>query len=230
MKAMILAAGFGSRLQPFTNHTPKPLLPILGKPLLFYHLEKLYAAGFTDIVINVSHLSEKIVSLIGDGRRFNLNIIYSYEPYPLETAGGLRQALAFLGDKPFFCLNSDVWFDLPYDVFLHYYERLQLSDELAHLFLVDNPSHNIDGDFALDKNRVVLGAKSNLLNLTFSGVSILSSKLLNLNSEPKLGKLLKEAILNNNLIGGTYLPDSGWVDLGMYKNWMNLEKKLKRIQ
>ena len=101
MKAFILAAGRGERMRPLTDHTPKPLLIAGGKPLIVWHLERLAASGFTDVVINHAHLGEQIVAALGDGRQFGLAIRYSAEPPgALETAGGIAKALPLLGYRP----------------------------------------------------------------------------------------------------------------------------------
>lgn len=84
---MILAAGIGERMRPLTDHTPKPLLPVAGVPLIGHHIDRLARAGFRELVINVSHLAQQIVDYCGDGSRWGLRIQYSPEDAPLETAG-----------------------------------------------------------------------------------------------------------------------------------------------
>ena len=112
MKTMILAAGRGERMRPLTDTTPKPLLAAGGKPLIVWHLERLAAAGFTDIVVNHAHLGEKIEATLGDGRGFGVSITYSPEPPgALETAGGIARALPRLGEAPFLVVNGDIWCD-----------------------------------------------------------------------------------------------------------------------
>ena len=143
MKAMILAAGKGERMRPLTLHTPKPLVQAGGKRLIEYHLEALAKAGFTDVVINHAWLGQQIESYLGDGAQFGVRIRYSPEGEPLETGGGIFQALALLGDEPFLVVNGDIWTD--YD-----FARLkQPLWGLAHLVMVDNPAHNPGGDFTL---------------------------------------------------------------------------------
>ena len=113
MKAMIFAAGVGERMRPLTDHTPKPLLQAGGMPLIEYHLRALAASGLSEIVINVSHLGEQIESFCGDGSRWGVNIAYSREDTPLETAGGIQAALPLLGPDPFLVVNGDVWTEYP---------------------------------------------------------------------------------------------------------------------
>jgi MurNAc alpha-1-phosphate uridylyltransferase len=160
MKAMILAAGRGERLRPLTDATPKPLLEVRGKPLIVYHLEALSRAGFTEIVINLSWLGDQIRGLLGNGADFNLSIEYSEEPDALETAGGIQQALALLGER-FIVVNADIFTD--YD-----FARLQQIDSIAHLVLVENPPHHAQGDFTLNESTVSTEGSP---RYTFSGIS-----------------------------------------------------------
>jgi len=109
-KAMVLAAGYGLRLRPLTEHTPKPLVPVAGKPMLEYALDKLRAYGIEEVVINVSHLREQVIAYAD--HRHGLTLRISEETEPLETGGGLKHALPLLGNEPFFALNSDIiWLD-----------------------------------------------------------------------------------------------------------------------
>ena len=168
MKAMILAAGFGKRLLPLTETTPKPLLQVGAKPLLQYHLERLAAVNITEVVVNTCWLAEKIEDYFADGTAFGVNIHWSRETYPLETGGGIAKALPLLGSEPFLLINGDVWTDFPL-------AALQLDpDAEAHLILVDNPEHHLQGDFTLVSGRVTLGASP---QYTFSGISVVRPQL-----------------------------------------------------
>lgn len=170
MKAMILAAGLGTRMRPLTDHCPKPLLDVAGKPLIARHIERLAAAGFRDIVINVAHLGHMIEAALGDGRQWGVNIHYSRETQPLETAGGIVNALPLLGDEAFLLVNGDIWCDYP----LALLQSLQLSG-LAHLVLVDNPEHHLAGDFVLQGDKV--HPRGEQIGLTFSGMSVMHPRL-----------------------------------------------------
>jgi len=152
VKAMILAAGFGKRLRPLTEYTPKPLLEVHGKPLIVYHLEALARAGVKEVVINTAWLGEKLESCLGDGSQYGLSIAWSREVEPLETGGGIYRALPLLGAEPFMLVNGDVWTDYPFEQLL----SRQLDEGcLAHLVLVSNPEHNQSGDYCFASNRAI---------------------------------------------------------------------------
>ena len=172
MKALIFAAGKGERMRPLTNTTPKPLLPVRGKPLIEWHLEKLAEAGVEDVVINTSWLADAFPRVLGRGERWGLRLHYSYEGgEPLETGGGMLHAVPRLGDDAFIAVNGDIWCD--YD-----FKRLPREPGgLAHLVLVDNPPHNPEGDFALLDDGQVLTAGER--RLTFSGIGVYRPALFN---------------------------------------------------
>lgn len=172
MKALIFAAGKGERMRPLTDTTPKPLLPVRGKPLIEWHLEKLAAAGVDEVVINTSWLAGQFPLALGQGERWGLRLHFSHEgDEPLETGGGMLHALPRLGDAPFVAVNGDIWCD--YD-----FSRLPSEPRgLAHLVLVDNPPHNPEGDFALLGDGRVLAAGEQ--RLTFSGIGLYRPALFN---------------------------------------------------
>ncbi|MEI8289439.1 MAG: nucleotidyltransferase family protein [Verrucomicrobiota bacterium] len=108
--AMLLAAGYGTRLKPLTDHTPKPLVPVAGRPMIEYALDKLRDHGIKEIVINVSHLKDQLTAYLAAHN--NLRFTISEEAEPLETGGGLKKAAPFLGNEPVFAINSDIlWTD-----------------------------------------------------------------------------------------------------------------------
>ncbi len=170
MRALIFAAGKGERMRPLTEHTPKPLLPVGGKPLIAWHLEKLAAIGITDVVINTAWLAECFEPALGDGDRWGLRLHYSYEgAEPLETGGGMLHALPSLGDAPFIAVNGDIWSDFDFS-------RLPREPAgLAHLVLIDNPEHNLRGDFSLNAGAVHSDGSN---RLTFSGIGVYRPTLL----------------------------------------------------
>lgn len=217
--ALIFAAGLGERMRPLTDRTPKPLLAVRGKPLVVWHLEKLAAIGVHYVVMNTSHLADQFPEALGDGSRWGLRIRYAYEgPAPLETGGGMLNALTLLGPEPFIAINGDIWTDA---------DLSQLPAEprgVAHLMLVDNPSHHPEGDFALDQQGVVHNDGD--ARLTFSGIGVYRRELLNnwrdvigdnadANAKPprfKIAPVLRAAI-NQGAITGTHYRGA-WTDVG----------------
>ena len=201
MKAMILSAGLGTRMRPLTNHTPKPLLEIGGKPLIVWHIERLRDAGFRQIVINVAYLGQQIIDYLGDGSKFGVQIEFSDEQNEgaLETAGGIVKALPLLSDT-FLVVNGDVWTDYSFD------SNYKLEeDSLAKLILVNNPEHNLNGDFYLTDTKE---------KYTFSGIGYYSKKIfenLEYGKQP-LAPILFTAIKNRQLI--TELYQGEWYDIG----------------
>lgn len=213
MTAMILAAGLGTRMRPLTNHKPKPLLEVGGKPLIVWHIESLKASGITDIVINVAYLGHKIIDYLGDGSKYGVKIQFSdeQEEGALETAGGIIKALPLLSDT-FLVVNGDVWTDFSYN------SNFCLNHKhLAHLILVDNPKHNPLGDFFLTDTSK---------KYTFSGIGYYSKKMF---SELRYGKqalapLLFEAIEADKLTTEYY--QGAWHDIGTPARLEFLERQL----
>lgn len=205
MKVFILAAGRGERMRPLTDHTPKPLLRVRGKPLIEWHLEKLAAAGVRDVVINLGWLGEKIKTHLGDGSCFGVRIAYSEEGWPaLETGGGLHRALPLLGNEPFLLVNGDVFTELPFAL-----PDMQANTH-AHLVLVPNPPQHPHGDFALIDGAVVDAAP----RLTYSGIALLHPRLFE-GCQPgafPLAPLLKRAMAAGKVSGERY--DGLWSDVG----------------
>lgn len=154
MKAMILAAGRGDRMRPLTDSVPKPLLPVGGKPLIVWQIERLAAAGVSELIINHAHLGAQIEAALGDGARHGVRIRYSPEREALETAGGIAQALPLLGDQPFLVVSADIYCECDYRALL---DGMRLdADTLAYLWMVANPSWHPGGDFALRDGRLHL--------------------------------------------------------------------------
>lgn len=225
MRAMILAAGRGERMRPLTDTCPKPLLPVAGRPLICYTLERLAQAGYREVVINLAHLGERIRDTLGDAQA-GLRIHYSPEPEgALETAGGIRKALPLLGERPFLVVNGDVWCDHP----LHAPEFLAADDTgpLAHLVLVDNPDHHAGGDFGLQDGRVRLEGGE---RYTFSGIGWYHPRLfraLDPGRRP-LAPVLRAAIEAGQVTGEYHAGD--WRDIGTPERLEALGRELERLR
>ncbi|MDX3934721.1 N-acetylmuramate alpha-1-phosphate uridylyltransferase MurU [Stenotrophomonas sp.] len=166
MKAMIFSAGKGERMRPLTLHTPKPLLVAGGKPLIVWHLERLAAAGIDEVVINTAWLGDQFAPALGDGARWGLRLHFIDEgAVPLETGGGILNALPILGEAPFLVINGDVWTDVDVATL----PRTPAGD--AHLVLVDNPAQHPRGDFILYADGRV-SDDGDSARLTYTGVGV----------------------------------------------------------
>lgn len=227
MKVMILAAGRGERMMPLTADTPKPLLKVAGKPLLQHHIERLRDAGLSEIVINHCYLGEQIEAYFGNGSRFDVKITYSPETTALETAGGLRKALAILGDDVFAVVNGDVWCDYPFEKLTNnpHVASLELGKTLAHLILVNNPPQNESGDFGLNANQIVNQADT---KFTYSGIGLYNPTLVKhckVDVPCPLAPILRKASENNQVSGELYLGQ--WTDVGTPERLSELSRSLK---
>ena len=223
MKAMVLAAGFGERMRPLTDTCPKPLLSVGGKPLLQYHLENLVAAGFEELVVNVSWLGEQIVDFV-EQRDWGCPVQWSREESPLETAGGIIQALPLLGSEPFALVNGDVWTDYP---LVRLRDQVRATDTDAHLVLVDNPPQHPDGDFHLDTDcRLQRTAPGGEARLTYSGLAVIAPALFAgaLPGKRPLLPFLLEAMASRR-VSGEHYPGL-WEDVGTPERLAALDASL----
>jgi MurNAc alpha-1-phosphate uridylyltransferase len=215
---MILAAGKGERMRPLTLHTPKPLLEVGGRPLIVWHLEWLVNAGIREIVINLSWLGDRIPAALGDGSRFGATLHYVDEgPEPLETGGGLRNALHLLGDAPFVVVNGDVWTDaaVPPD---------PAPGVFAHLVLVRNPAHNARGDFAIECGECRLDGA---VRHTFSGIASYRPELF---APLQAGRFPLKPVLDRAIHAGratAELHPGRWTDVGTPERLAALDTELR---
>ncbi|WP_226704781.1 N-acetylmuramate alpha-1-phosphate uridylyltransferase MurU [Microbulbifer elongatus] len=222
--AMVLAAGFGKRMRPLTDSMPKPLVPVLEKPLIEYTLERLAAAGVKQVVINTAYLGEQIRARLGSGERFGLSIQYSVESEPLETAGGITKALPLLGSEPFLVVNSDVWCDFDFTAWI---ENPLPESCPGRLLMVPNPPHNPEGDFGIeggiDKGLLSGSAKP---RYTFAGISYLRPQILTgyPNARERYG--LGEVFAHNEDIMQAEVYRGGWCDVGTPERLKKLEERL----
>lgn len=233
MKALIFAAGLGERMRPLTDHTPKPLLAVAGVPLIEWHLQRLAALGIKDVVINTSWLAEQFPQQLGDGSRWGLRLHFSYEgTTPLETGGGMCNALPLLGDAPFIAVNGDIWSDFNFT-------RLPSTlDGLAHLVMVANPEHHPRGDFILGQDGQ-LRDDGDAARLTFSGIGLYRPALLqdwravigdaegSAETPPrfKLAPLLRAAMAKGAISGQRHT--GAWTDVGTPQRLQQLDAELR---
>lgn len=220
MKAMILAAGKGERMRPLTLHTPKPLLMAGGEPLIVHHIRKLRAAGFRELVINHAWLGERLEQALGDGEEYGVAITWSPEGEPLETAGGIIQALPLLapGGGWFAVINGDIWHDLDLGLLV------PPEQGRALLVLTDNPRHHPEGDFSLDAGGQVQATGND--RLTFTGISLLHTSLFEglAPGTRKLAPVLREAMAEGEVYGLHHRGN--WMDIGTPERLAELDQLL----
>jgi len=205
---LILSAGHGTRMLPLTKNTPKPLLKIGDHALIEHHLIRLKQLGFHNIVINIAYLGQQIRAALGDGSDYGLSIEYSDEAETgaLETAGGIKAALPLIQSNPFIVINADIWTDYDFN------QLLSPLENMARLVMVQNPSHNPQGDFEISKS----GALTNGVNNrhTFSGIAIYQKSMFERLERGKqaLGPVFRSLIEHNKIEGQIYKGQ--WKDIG----------------
>lgn len=229
MKAMILAAGLGTRMRPLTDHTPKPMLKVAGIPLIEHHVRNCARAGIRDIVINHAYLGEQIENYFGDGSRWGCEIHYSREGEPLDTGGGIFRALPLLrgeeqGDAPFIALNADVWTDYPLEKLLAI--SLSKSKALAHLVMTDNPPQHPAGDFYLKDG--LLSDVGEGEKYTWTGLRVIHPALFEGCSDGvfSIVPLLKRAMREGKVSGEHYA--GRWFDIGTPQRLQQINELLAR--
>lgn len=225
MQAMILAAGRGERMRPLTDRCPKPLLPVGGKPLIVWHLERLSKAGFTRVVINHAHLGAALEAALGDGATWGVRIAWSAEASALETAGGIAQALPLLGEAPFLVVNGDIWTDFDFARAFGIAERMRAEALDAWCVLVPNPPHHPQGDFGLVDARL---RDDTAPRWTFSGIGVYHPRLfaaIARGARAPLGPLLRESARIGR--AGGELHHGHWTDVGTPERLADIDNWLR---
>jgi MurNAc alpha-1-phosphate uridylyltransferase len=213
MKAMILAAGRGERMRPLSDAKPKPLLEAGGKPLIVWQLERLVAAGFDQIVVNVAHRGEAIITALGNGSRFGATVSFSKEAEPLEVGGGITTALPLLGEGIVLVVSGDVYSDYDYASLRPRVAAMVATSAPPHLhmMMVPNPPYHAGGDFSLGDGRLSLDGAA---RVTFGNVALYRTALFR---ELPRGEKLKMLPLFLDWIG------RGWASGELYRGlWANV--------
>ncbi|TSA00165.1 MAG: nucleotidyltransferase family protein [Nitrospiraceae bacterium] len=232
MKAMVLAAGLGVRLRPLTDRTPKPLLPIAGRPLLVWNLLLLKRHGITDVLINLHHLGDQIVQAIGDGTRFGLRVAYSHEPALQGTGGGIKQAAPFLKDGPFLVMNGDTLSacDLAGLIAAH-----RAGKAFATLALREDPEATRWGPVTVDAGSRILQingapplaphAEPLPAPCMFAGIHVMEPAVLDA-IPPGPGSIIDvyHALLGKGLVLQGYRMDGYWSDIGTRERYEQAER------
>lgn len=235
MKAIILAAGLGTRLKPLTDEIPKVMLPLKNKPLLYYQINWFKKYGITDIAINLHHLPKKIRSYLGDGSKFNVKITYSYEKELLGTAGAIKKLEKFFGNAPFLIFYGDNITNLDLNQFINFHKE---KKGIMTICLHKKQEREKDfGIAVLDKNNQIsdfIEKPSNLeiseSNLINSGIYIAKSEIFNFIPENKfydfahdLFPLLLKS--NKKLFG--YYANYCWTEIGNLEKYEKVKKGIE---
>lgn len=234
MKAIILAAGFGTRLRPLTNNTPKPLLPVGNRHLIQYNLLLLKKYGITEVVINLHYHGEKIREALGDGRKLGMQILYSEEPKILGTGGGMKMVSRFLSDGTFLAINGDILVDINLDKVVEFHRWKKAA---ATMVLRDDPHVEAYGAIELDsKGRIrrFLGQPGwrgeTLAPYMFTGIHVLEPRILEYipsqGFSPITDAYLAMLKKDERLFG--YLMKGYWRDLGTPESYQQAKTEIKK--
>ena len=227
---MVLAAGYGTRLAPLTDRTPKPLVPVAGRPMIEYALDKLRAHGIGRIVINVSHLKEQLTDYISGQK--DLTVSISEEAAPLETGGGLKKAAPLLGDEPVFVINSDILWTDEGETALDRLARHWDGAEMDFLLLAQSKSravgHEKGEDHLFIKPENTIGWSAADASYIIAGVGIFHPRVLRDAPDGKFSvKILWRRALEQNRL--FCLPHHGrWFQTGTMADIRKTEEELRK--
>ncbi|MBN4079939.1 NDP-sugar synthase [bacterium AH-315-C08] len=230
MKALILAAGFGTRLQPLTNELPKPLFPVLNRPILEHTLHFLSSQGIKEIAINLHHRPEKIIDYFGDGKGFGVNLHYSKEEKILGTAGGIKKLQSYFQDETFLVINSDVFADINLNDVLKFH-----IEKKARLTLVVRQDANVEKYKSIqrvEEGRIVhflgKGIKNSepVTQVMFTGIQIIEPDIFSRIPEDKFCGTTEDVfpgMIQDELPIYGFLHDGYWIDMGTRETYIQAQ-------
>jgi NDP-sugar pyrophosphorylase family protein len=236
MKAMILAAGLGTRLKPLTDSTPKALVPLAGKPLLFYIIDRLISVGVKQIIINLHHFPDKIIEYIEDNKKFGIEIDFSQEEKLLDTGGGLKHASWFFDDnQPFILHNVDILSEIDFNQMISFHHQsnalatLAVKKRKTSRYLLFNQKNRLVGWQSIDtgKSELVNETTQPLENLSFMGIHILSPDIFPLLPDENEFSIIKAYLAlakKGQAIIGYRNDEDFWIDLGRRENLSRAEE------
>jgi len=227
-KAMILAAGFGTRLRPYSELRPKPLFPVLGKPLILHTIQHLRNCGFTTIIVNAHYLGRQIINFLAD----QPDIIIQKEPVELGTGGGLRMAMEALGPGPALITNGDIYHTIDYEQI--YAEHLMNTAPIT-MVMHDYPRFN---KVLVNKDRVISFSETaeprispqniRLERLAFTGIQVIDPEILRNIPAGIFTNIIdyyEKYLLNGGHIQ-VFTTNKFWHDIGTPKDYLALHGSL----
>ena len=231
MKAMILAAGFGTRLKPLTNDLPKPMFPVLNHPILEHAINFLSSQGIKEIAINLHHQPEKIIDYFGDGKDFRVKLQYSKEENILGTAGGIKKLELFLKDETFLVINSDVLADVNLNDVLKFHR--EKKSKLTLVVRKDSNAEKYDSIQRVEEGRIVHFLGHSIKNsapttrVMFTGIQIMEPDIFSRIPENKFCGTTEDVfpgMINEGLPVYGYLHKGYWIDMGTRETYIQAQK------
>ena len=227
---MILAAGFGTRLKPITDNLPKPLFPVLNRPILEHTLQFLSKQSIREIAINLHHQPEKIIDYFGDGKDFGVNLHYSKEEEILGTAGGIKKLQSFLKDETFLVINSDVLADIDLNNALEFHK--EKKSKLTLVVRQDSNTEKYKPILRTEEGRIVnfLGHTINNSDPTtqvmFTGIQIMEPDIFSRIPENKFCGTTEDVfpgMIKDELPVYGYLHEGYWIDMGTRETYIQAQ-------
>jgi NDP-sugar pyrophosphorylase family protein len=231
MKAMILAAGFGTRLKPLTNDLPKPLFPVLNRPILEHALHFLSTNGIKDIAINLHHKSEKIIDYFGDGKDFGVNLHFSKEEKILGTAGGIKKLQPFFKNETFLVINSDILADVDLKNVLKFHK--DKNSKLTLVVRQDPNAEKYDSIQRIEEGRIVHFLGRSIKNsepttqVMFTGIQIMEPEIFARIPENKFCGTVEDVfpgMIQDELPVYSFLHKGYWIDMGTSETYIQAQK------
>ena len=232
MKAMILAAGFGTRLQPLTHQVPKPMVPILNRPILEHTIHLLRTHGIRDITVNLHHLPEMIQEYFGDGKDFGVQLHWSHEPEILGTAGGIKKAQKFLEGESFLVINSDVVVDIDLSKVISFHKAQ--GSALTLVARKGDSPEQCDPIAVDDNDRIVhmVGTSSkdmpsDTTRILFTGIQVMEPEIFDRIPENKFYGTTTDVfpgMLEDELPLFVYWHHGYWKDIGTIQSYLDVHR------
>ena len=231
MKAIILAAGFGARLKPLTNDLPKPMFPVINRPILEHALHFLNSQGIKEIAINLHHQSERIIDYFGNGKNFNVKLHFSKEENILGTAGGIKKLELFFKDEAFLVINSDILVDVNLKDVLNFHQ-----EKKSKLTLVVRQDPNIkkyDSIERVEEGRIVqflghsIENSAPITKVMFTGIQIMEPDIFSRIPENKFYGTTEDVfpgMIRDKIPIYGFLHKGYWIDMGTRETYIQVQK------
>jgi len=240
MKAMILAAGYGTRLKPLTNRLPKALVKIAGTTLLEIVISKLIKIGVSEIIINTHHFAEMMQQFLIEKKYFGIRIEISYEPTILGTGGGLKKALYFFDDEePFILHNVDVISDIDLLEMIRYHKHnsalstLAIQNRDTTRYLLFDSTNQLCGrrDVVSNKAELVKKPENAPQMVAFNGIHVLSPNIFKFMENEGFFSIIDTYLIcaaRGEKIMGFFMEDQYWKDVGKLPDLKAVERDIQK--